>query len=333
MKHLATSSSVKVLRFSMGNQWFRHPRPYYLCTLESSRKSFSSCCQSLLSCIQKPVLASTGSQRYFSSSPEQPDDTDFTKLRRLEDANPERIHGIQVNPDGIGSTVLPGNLVYKFYKWTGNTRKVPLELVHGYFWMVNDLKKTGGKPTLPNKFLIPEDEAQAFPMLTGLESLSRVKADLPYFFIADKDVKCTLVNISFRDSGYKAISSWTEPFDGAFQGNSSVNSVKVSITERWSLYFLRGTLANVMRKNTPPREHDKTLLYFGSDVDDFRDVLRMHNIMANFVFLLDNKGRIRFASSGEATPEELDRVIGFAKELLSVGGNARRKGRSKTKQR
>jgi len=135
------------------------------------------------------------SRRYLSStpppSPPPPDNTDFSKLRRLEDANPERIHGIQVNPDGIGSTVLPGNLVYKYYKWTGNTRKVPLELVHGYFWMLNDLKATNAKPTLSNETLIPEEGAQTFPMLTGLESLSREPTDLPYFFIANKGTKWT----------------------------------------------------------------------------------------------------------------------------------------------
>lgn len=130
-------------------------------------------------------------------------------------------------------------------------------------------------------------------------------------------MKCTLVNISFRDSGYKNIPSWTEPFSEAFDGDQSVKSIKVSITERWSLYMLRGTLANLMRRNTPPSEHDSTLLYFGSDVDDFRDVLRMHNVMANYVFLVDSRARIRFAGSGEASPAEVERVIAFAKDLSS----------------
>jgi hypothetical protein len=124
--------------------------------------------------------------RRFLSTPPPPEEADFSKLRRLEDANPERINGIQVNPDSIGSAVLPGNLTYKHYKWTGNTRKIPTELVHGYFWMLNDLKATGGKPTLPNESIIPEEEAQTFPMLAGLTSLSKETTDLPYFFIADK---------------------------------------------------------------------------------------------------------------------------------------------------
>ena len=132
-----------------------------------------------------PKVCTTPHGRYMSSAP-PPGDTDFPGLRRFEDANPTRIQGINVNPNGIGNRVLPGNLVYKYYKWTGNTRKIPLELAHGYFWMLSDLKKTGGKPTLPNDELIPEEEAQQFPLLTGLESLSKIKTDLPYAFITDK---------------------------------------------------------------------------------------------------------------------------------------------------
>jgi hypothetical protein len=118
-----------------------------------------------------------------SSSPEDGKTTDYTKLRRLEDANPERIRGIQVNPDSVGNIVLPGNLLYKKYKWSGNTRKVPMELELGYFWMMSDLRKTSGKPTLSNETLIPEEEAQLFPVLTGLKTLNKDKADLPFFFV------------------------------------------------------------------------------------------------------------------------------------------------------
>ena len=121
-----------------------------------------------------------------------------------------------------------------------------------------------------------------------------------------------------------------DPFSVAFEGNPSVQSIKVSITERWSLYLLRGALAKLMRNNTPPHEHDNTLLYFGSNVDDFRDVLRMHNLMANYVFLVDAKARIRFASSGNATLEEIQSVIRFAKELAATPTT---KGKGSTKKR
>ena len=123
-----------------------------------------------------------------------------------------------------------------------------------------------------------------------------------------------------------------DPFLETFKDDRSVAAVKVSITERRSLYLLQRTLTNLMRKNTPPKEHDTTLLYFGSDVDDFRDILRMHNIMANYVFLVDGNGQVRFASSGEATKDEVDKVIRFAQELSTLR-HSRHRGRKGSKLR
>lgn len=270
-------------------------------------------------------LASLQSTRSFSGKT-----PDYTKLRRFEDANPERIRGIQVNPDGVGSQILPGNLVYKKYRVSGNTRKVPLELVHGYFWMMWDLRKTNNKPTLSNEKLIPEEDAQIFPVLTGVKSLNGENADLPFHFVDSekgKTQKVTLAAISFRDSGFKNIPTWTDPFLKAFENDSRIGISKISVTERWSLYPLRGLLSRIMKNNTPPEEHDSTLLYFGSDVDDFRDILRMHNIMTNHIFLIDDLGRIRFAGSGPATEEDVEKVVRFAKEIVAEGKKT--KGKAK----
>ena len=128
-------------------------------------------------------------RRLAISPPDHNAKKDLSHLQRLEDANPERIQGILVNPKSVGYHVLPGNLVYKKYKWSGNTRKIPLELEHGYFWMISDLRRTDKKPTLSNETLISEEEAQFFPVLTGLKSLSRQNADLPFFFLDRDDNK------------------------------------------------------------------------------------------------------------------------------------------------
>jgi hypothetical protein len=45
-----------------------------------------------------------------------PPPTNYTKLKRLKNANPKQIKGIQVNPDSVGKEILPGNLVYRKYK-------------------------------------------------------------------------------------------------------------------------------------------------------------------------------------------------------------------------
>jgi len=270
------------------------------------------------------------------------DDDPKKHLPRLEDANPERIHGIQVNPDSIGYNVLPGNLIYKTYRLSGNTRKVPLELAHGYFWMVRDLKATNQKPTLSNDSLIPANQAQDFPTLENLTTLDDLETpvDIPMVFLerahnlnATKSKsksknqqrpsgKVTLVSIIFRDNGVPLVESWMKPFEQTFLNDPTysdkVQTFEVSITERWALYPIRNTIKRVMRNNTPIEKHSTTLAYFGKkQVLNFRDVLRMHNIMTNYVFLLDDLGRVRFAGSGEASPEESNNLIEFAKQLAN----------------
>jgi hypothetical protein len=135
-------------------------------------------------CVQNPSrwnrhVLSIASRSFSNSNESKKSDT-----YRFEDANPERIQGIQVNPDSLGSEILPGNLVYKKYKWSGTTRKIPVELSkNGYFWMMHDLRNTNNKPTLSNENIIPETAAQLFPVLNGLKTLANQKADLPFFFI------------------------------------------------------------------------------------------------------------------------------------------------------
>ena len=154
-----------------------------------------------MSLFRTAVTASTSSSRWFLQALSPPsiairsfattdDKTDFSKL--LKNANPDRIQGVVVNPESVGNKILPGNLVYKKYKWSGNTRKVPMELDHGYFWMIGDLKRTENKPTLSNDTLIPEGDAQHFPVLTGLQSLSGNVLDLP-FCLMDNDGKLHVV--------------------------------------------------------------------------------------------------------------------------------------------
>ena len=83
-----------------------------------------------------------------------------------------------------------------------------------------------------------------------------------------------------------------------------------------------------MKRNTTPEVQDQTLLYFtggnDSQLNDFRDALRMYNEMTGYVLLLDGIGRVRFAGSGTATDEEAQRLISFAKEPVVTGSNLKR---------
>jgi mitochondrial ATPase complex subunit ATP10 len=111
--------------------------------------------------------------------------------------------------------------------------------------------------------------------------------------------------------------SWTLPFREAFRGNHRVEIINLQLTEGWfTSKLLGGMIARIVKHNTPVEDYDTTLLCLRSDLEEFRDALRIHNVMAGYVFLLDGIGRVRFAGSGEATEQELENVIQFARELI-----------------
>lgn len=234
---------------------------------------------------------------------------------------------------------MPGNFVIKTTR-NGAEKKRYTELVYGYFWMIKDLRKCDEKPILSNTELIPSSSAKPFPPLEGLKSLSGDKVNLPAFFLRknrslDAGAQCTIVAVSFRDYGYQLLSSWLDPVRDELGDSDRVEIIRLNLSEGWlNKWILRGVIQGLMIKNTPKEEHDTTLIYFGTkELEGLRDALRMHNLLTGFVFLLDGLGRVRFAGSGPAAKEEVERLVGFAKELTPQTQTRPMRGRSPSKSR
>ena len=242
-----------------------------------------------------------------------------------KEAYERRHYGIQLHPDSISKNILPGNFVMRESK-SGKIQRRYTELVYGYFWMIKDLTKSDDKPIQSNTTLIPEPQAKVFPDLFDLTSLAGEQVDLPDYFLRknrslDAAAQCTVVAVSFRDFGYNLLSSWLDPFKEAMEGKDRVEVVRLNLSEGWfNKHILRGFIQGLTKKNTPEAEHERTLLYFGGSdsLEGFRDCLRMHNVMTGYVFLLDGLGRVRFAGSGPATDEEVQRLIRFSKDLTPL---------------
>lgn len=237
----------------------------------------------------------------------------------------DRHRGIRTHPDSIGSLIQPGNQVVRVTP-SGRVQRRFTELVYGYFWMLKDLERCHEKPVLANEKLISEATARVFPTLLGLKSLSGSKINVPLDFLRqnrsqDPAAQCTLVAVSFRDFGYQQLPSWIEPFDAAFADQDRVEVVKINISEGWfNKWILRGFILGSTKVNTPKVDHDRTFLYFSNTraLESLRDALRMHNVLAGYVFLLDGLGRVRFAGSGSATEEETTRLVRLARELTPL---------------
>ena len=258
---------------------------------------------------------------HFSSESGRPANEDPAFKRRHD--------GIQTHPDSIGHLIQPGNQVIRISS-RGVAQKRYTELVYGYFWNLKDLQRCDHKPVLSNERLIHEVDAKVFPNLLGCKNLAGDVVDLPAYCLRknrsrDPAAQCTLVGVSFRDFGFRQLPSWIEPFDAEFSGKDRVEVLKVNITEGWfSKWFLRGLIVGSTKRNTPVEEHNRTLLHFGKAqaLENFKDALRMHNVLTGYVFLLDGLGRVRFAGSGTASEEEAARLIRLAKELTPLSANA-----------
>lgn len=142
----------------------------------------------------------------------------------------------------------------------------------------------------------------------------------------DELAQCTLMTVSFNDYGYNLLPSWTEPFakemlQGSHSGGRS-QIIRVVINQGTIIQYLSRWVRNSFAKQQQGKtihEYETTLLFFGSECpNEFRDTLRMHNTMTGYVFLLDGLGRVRWAGSGSAENNDVEKLIQYAKELTPL---------------
>ena len=174
---------------------------------------------------------------------------------------------------------------------------------------------------MSNEGIIPTDVAQILPPLHGnLKSLEDEEVELPDFITRnnrskDPSAECTLLLACFNEYGNKMLPSWSEPYEEVF--SKDFNRIKVvwlSINEGRVLSFLSSMITRSSKNIVPDYRKKNYLMYFG-DCLDFRDIIRMHNRKTGYAFLLDGLGRVRFAGSGKANEEDIERIISFTKTL------------------
>uniref|UniRef100_A0A7S1BRD1 Mitochondrial ATPase complex subunit ATP10 n=1 Tax=Corethron hystrix TaxID=216773 RepID=A0A7S1BRD1_9STRA len=246
------------------------------------------------------------------------------------------IPSIIVNPNSRVSEIMPGGMIMKENLGVMKEKRVDLE--YGHFWMMKDIRDCNSKPLLSNPQLISSSEALPFPSLYNCTTLSGVTN----LSLTDRlrspssgSYGCTLVAISFKQYGFEMLPSWIGPFERVFnEENENLsqrrkkhrrsaisvrpNIVQIAISEGGILRLLSSIVTNSMRRNVPQHLHDNTLLHFGDgeDVGILRDVLRMHNDLPGYVVLVDGKGRVRWMGSGLPEEEEIDILVGCARNLM-----------------
>ncbi|XP_057858406.1 uncharacterized protein LOC131067424 [Cryptomeria japonica] len=204
------------------------------------------------------------------------------------------------------------------------------ELNRGYFADISELNKHGGKIGFANKTLIPTIAAKNFPTLV-VEFTDGRKCSLPGEAVKSNDhIHCsdtttcpnaTLICLSFRANSQAMIDSWSSPFLEAFKTKTDLQLYEVSFIDSWllSLRPIKSLLLRTLRKSEiveGSQGFQRQIVYSFGDNYDFRKELKILNLLTGYIFLLDNKGRIRWQGFGTASDEEVSSMITCTSLLL-----------------
>lgn len=234
-----------------------------------------------------------------------------------------RLDGVIMHPESIGKEILPGgHFVSKLDTRSGEYRQVLVERNFGSFWMMKELQTVDSKPILASP--ISEDRAIVMPTIEGTTLLStKETVDLPHFLLKnnrtkDPNSQCTILGVSFKDFGYQLTETWLSQLDIRFTNNPRVEVVRLTITEgTWVQRFLSGLITRSAQQNTPVERQGRTLIHFGNETI-LKDCWRMHNTLTGYIYVLDGIGRVRWAGSGTASPEEIDDVEKCILQILPI---------------
>ncbi|KAF1333546.1 Atp synthase assembly protein, partial [Globisporangium splendens] len=200
-------------------------------------------------------------------------------------------------------------------------KKVVKKYRPNIFAEFKQLNDTGGKVIEGPEQLVEVAKATAFPSLK-VKSLASKDVDLES--LVANGSKATLVLTSFKNFGMNMLPAWRDAFAKEFANNNKVQTVTLNIIEDWYMKLVQSSITRGLQEKTPSEIHEMTFAHFGR-CDDFRTALDLYNSFTGYVHLVDAKGRIRWIAAGEATPEELKRLMSVTNQLLDQSAQSRRR--------
>jgi len=109
------------------------------------------------------------------------------------------------------------------------------------------------------------------------------------------------------------IDSWAEPFEQEFGKDNRFAIYEVPmINAAWKVFSWM--IDSGMRGRIPVEKHGNVVTFYG-DYSDYQESLEMEDTNFAYVFLLDQKGFIRWKGKGYSNPKTIKKLIETAKSL------------------
>lgn len=126
--------------------------------------------------------------------------------------------------------------------------------------------------------------------------------------------KVTLICIAFVRSAQSMIDSWVQPFERKFGKDSRFAFYEIPMISRaWKV--LSRVIDSGMRGGIPVEKHDNVVTFYG-DYSGYQKIFGIEDTNLAYVFLLDQKGIIRWKGKGHARPETERELFETAENLI-----------------
>lgn len=187
-------------------------------------------------------------------------------------------------------------------------RQLDHDLKHSSFYEFKSFNNTKGKIFLPPVSYFKKDKSRYFPDLAA-KTLSNNTHTL-------SDIlrnKVTILRIFSTISGERCANTYVEKYlseDGYAEFQTKYprsQIVDLNIPQTWAKGWFAGLLKGNLRKNIASARHDGYYLIPHGLFDvDTKKILKCDNTCSGYLYVLDSENHIRWATSGNATEQELE---------------------------
>lgn len=185
-------------------------------------------------------------------------------------------------------------------------KEIDYDLQHSPFYDSKSFENTKGKIFLPPVSFFKQSKALYFPNFEG-DTLVNNKRTL-YNVLKNK---VTILRMSSSISGENCTNSYVEDYlsspgyDSFLKKYPRSQIVDVNIPQSWIKGFFVTLAKNNIKKTIPPARHDQYFVLshklFSGEI---KRTLKCDNACSGYLYILDETGKIRWATSGVADDEE-----------------------------
>jgi putative protein-disulfide isomerase len=151
---------------------------------------------------------------------------------------------------------------------------------------------------------------ELFPTI-GVKNLKNEKLDLPTFL----NGKPSVIFVLFTDRGRPVANPWTEYINNKYK-SSEVNIIEIAMLSA-GLKILRGTIEKGMRKEVENYFHNNYTTYFGR-TKAYKKGLMMNDKNSCYIFLLDEKGIIKYTNDGYIDANKIKMLENKVAEIKAI---------------